>query len=343
MIIGLSTQDTLKKELGVRINQVNLLNDSAFVRAEKRLDSLKKISSAQARKMTVKFQPEQITQTLADSVCTRSPIADITFHDPGNPVFRIKEAGNLGFIFNPEDLLAVKPGKQYTEIVHDLRPGEPIPSDPVHKDWVILIMLLIVFLFSFIKDYFRSKMPQMIRVLSLRGINDPAMRNTAEIFQWQSTLLNFITFISLGIFIWYSAVSLNIILPGIKSFSYWLGILGVIIAVVTIRHLVCSLTGIVSERTEVFNEYLTTIYQSMRAGSILVLLVVILQIYSGVISPKTCIIAGIIILASFYLLRISRLLLIFIKRRISLFYLILYLCALEILPVLVTLKYTGLI
>jgi hypothetical protein len=45
-----------------------------------------------------------------------------------------------------------------------------------------------------------------------------------------------------------------------------------------------------------------------------------------------------------YLIRVIRLIIIFLNRNISIFYLILYLCALEILPVLIVIKYfTGLV
>lgn len=342
MIIETSIQDSVKKELGIRINQVNLINDSVFARAEKKIDSIKAASSVRTRKDAINTQPEQAFLLYKDSTCTRSPIADITFHDPGNLIFRLKSARDLVF-FNPEDLLTEKSGKQYSEIIYDLRTGRPNPSDLVHKDWIIMIILLIALLLSFIREYFKAEMPQMIRVLSLRGINDPAMRNTAEIFQWQSTLLNFISFLSFGIFIWCATIRLNIIPSELNGFTNWLGIIGIIVAVVTIRHLICSLTGRLSEKPEVFNEYLTSFYQLLRAGSLLLLFVVILHIYTGIIGYRLCVLTGVVVISGIYLLRVSRLLLIFVKRRISLFYLILYLCALEILPVLVTLKYTGLI
>lgn len=342
MIVWTSTQDSTRKELGIPIKQVTLINDSVFARAEKRLDSIKAVSLARTRKNAVRPQPEQSFLVYKDSICTRSPIADITFHDPDNLIFRLKSDRDIVF-FNPEDLLAGKSGKQYSEIIYDLRTGQPNPSDPVHKDWIIMIVFLIALLLSFIRDYLKAKMPQMMRTLSLRGINDPAMRNTAEIFQWQSTLLNFVSFLGLGIFAWYAGIRLNLVPPGLSGFALWLGIIGIIVTVVTIRHLICILAGRLSEKQEVFNEYLTSFYQFLRAGALLLVFVVILHIYTGIIGYRFCIFSGFAVLSGIYLLRVSRLLLIFVKRRISLFYLILYLCALEILPVLVTLKYTGLI
>ncbi len=50
---------------------------------------------------------------------------------------------------------------------------------------------------------------------------------------------------------------------------------------------------------------------------------------------------GIIVLGILYLIRVLRLFVIFINRNISILYLILYLCALEILPILISVKYIS--
>jgi hypothetical protein len=102
--------------------------------------------------------------------------------------------------------------------------------------------------------------------------------------------------------------------------------------------------GNLSGQTEAFNEYLVTVYQSYRFVSIILFVLVILITYTVFIPQKICVIAGFIVLAIFYVFRVSRLFLIFKKRDISILYLILYLCALEILPVLILIKYfTGLV
>ncbi|MGD0753970.1 MAG: DUF4271 domain-containing protein, partial [Bacteroidales bacterium] len=99
-----------------------------------------------------------------------------------------------------------------------------------------------------------------------------------------------------------------------------------------------------SEEKEVFMKYLFGIYQSYRYGAIFLFVIIILMSYTRILPVRDYIISGIIVLGLMYLLRVIRLLIIFINRNISIFYLILYLCALEILPVLIVVKYfTGLV
>jgi hypothetical protein len=101
--------------------------------------------------------------------------------------------------------------------------------------------------------------------------------------------------------------------------------------------------GNLSGESEVFNEYLLNVYQSYRFSSLIVFTLVILLVYTAVLPTSVYFIAGVIVLIIFYLIRVLRLFLIFMKRNISILYLILYLCALEILPVLILVKYfTGL-
>jgi len=70
---------------------------------------------------------------------------------------------------------------------------------------------------------------------------------------------------------------------------------------------------------------------------------VVLLAYTVFLSDHVFFSIGAIALIVFYLYRIIRLFLIFIKRNMSILYLILYLCALEILPVLILVRYfTGL-
>jgi hypothetical protein len=134
------------------------------------------------------------------------------------------------------------------------------------------------------------------------------------------------------------------VLPGISGLTLWLIFTGIIILAITVRHITCYITGNISEKREVFHEYLVVIYQSYRYGALFIFIVVILLLYTNVFTQSTYVFSGVLTLALMYLLRITRLLLIFMKRNISIFYLILYLCALEILPVVISVKYfTGLV
>jgi len=76
----------------------------------------------------------------------------------------------------------------------------------------------------------------------------------------------------------------------------------------------------------------------------LTFLVALLILYTTLFPAKVYFSIGFYAIGILYAARVLRLFLIFINRHVSIFYLILYLCALEILPVVILVKYvTGLV
>jgi hypothetical protein len=131
---------------------------------------------------------------------------------------------------------------------------------------------------------------------------------------------------------------------GINGILFWLICVGVVITAVFLRHIVCSITGSISGEKDVFRNYLLGVYQSYRFSALFLFTLVILMSYTRILPARECFVAGIVVLGIIYLIRVFRLVRIFLNRNISIFYLILYLCALEFLPVVISVKYfTGLV
>ena len=179
----------------------------------------------------------------------------------------------------------------------------------------------------------------MERFFLFRGVNNPSSRDIGGLFTLESTIKNLISFLILGLFGYSAASYYNIIPSAISGIIFWIISVIIIIAAVTLRHLVCLVTGAASGERELFTEYLLGIYQFYRFSAILIFVVIILISYSTIFPLESCFIAGAIVLGTLYLIRVIRLFIIFINKNISLFYLILYLCALEILPVVISVKY----
>ena len=105
------------------------------------------------------------------------------------------------------------------------------------------------------------------------------------------------------------------------------------------RHFLCLAAGNLSGQTEIFNEYLMTVYQSYRFSAVPLFVLIVILSYTAILPQGLCFVAGVVFLSLLYFYRVTRLMLIFLKRNVSVLYLILYLCALEILPVLIIIKY----
>jgi hypothetical protein len=278
------------------------------------------------------------------SVCARNHIADITFHDFNNFIRRIEYGHYKQFPFVLADQGRQHQIKEMAYLVKHLKPGKELPPQPLHADWMIIVILVSAFLFSLVKSNSKKMMPFFERFLIFRGTNDSTSRDVSGLFNWQSTVLNLISFLIIGMFGYTVAAFYDLIPSGFKGIVNWLIALGVITAAITIRHLICIITGAASGQQEVFKEYLLGIYHSYRFEAFFLFLFIILMSYTDILPVKDFILSGIFIVGIVYLIRVIRLLIIFLNRNISIFYLILYLCALEILPVLIIVKYfTGLV
>jgi len=280
----------------------------------------------------------------SDSLCFRNCITDITFYDPNNIVTKIDSNTSAKFPF-----IFIEKNKQIhckarKSILKHLRHGQDIPVQPLHNDWIIIIIIVVSFLFSVIRTSSRNPLPGITRFFLFRGVNDPSSRDISELFHWQSTILNLCSFLIIGLFAYNAGTYYNLIPESIGGIIFWIISLGAIASAVTLRHITCIITGQISGEREVFREYLISVYQFYRFSALFLFVNIILMSYTVLLPVRDSIISGIITLGIMYLIRVIRLMVIYINRNISILYFILYLCALEILPVVVLIRYfSGLV
>ena len=285
--------------------------------------------------------PQQIAIIDSDttSVCSRNSIADVTYYDFNSFVFRLGYGSYKQFPFVFIEKGRKKELESRALLIKHLKTGTDMPAQPFHSDWRIIIILVVAILFSLIKSTIKNILPDITRFFMLRGKNDPVSRDIGGLFNWQSTILNLISFFIIGLFAYSAASYYNFIPPDSKGIVFWLIYLGIVITAITLRHITCLITGAVSGEEDAFREYLLGIYQSYRFGAFILFVVIILMSYTTILPISDYVLSGIIFIGLMYLLSVIRLFVIFLNRNISIFYLILYLCALEILPVLVAVKY----
>jgi hypothetical protein len=331
-------QDTVPARNSAGKDSVKLKTDSLSV-----FNPLQSKDTIPLRKTS---KPDLPVFVFADTTaaCSRNSIADITFYDSNNIVSRNELICSPGFPMLFLEKNWQTEAEARTSLLHHLKPGQRLPVQPLHADWIILIILTAAFLYSFIRTSSTNILPGITRFFLLRGITDPSSRDTGGLFHWQSTILNLISFLIIALFAYGSAAYYNIIPEGVSGLLFWLISLGIIITTITLRHIVCEITGNISGAKEVFREYLFVIYQSYRFSALFLFIIVLLMSYTVFFPAGDGLISGIVVLGIMYLISAIRLMIIFLNRNISIFYLILYLCALEILPVVISVKYfSGLV
>jgi hypothetical protein len=337
---GPGLQDTIKSVIHVRINPNKILPDSIFNRLNEKPAFLKKADSGQIpvyTRISVREYPV-ITDTI--SVCSRNYIRDVTFYNPDNLVSKLNNQFPVApFQFKEKETRSANTVPPVALLIKDLKDGITIPERPLQSDWLIAVILLTASLYLLVRSNLKGIWSEMSRYFYLKKMTESAARETTALFTLRSTILNFISFSILGIFMFCVGTWYGIIPSDSSSILFILLSIGIISLLITSRHFICLATGRLSGETDVFDEYLMSIYHFYRLSSFFIFLFIILLVYTKFLSPKVYFIAGLLVFGIFYLQRILRLSLIFLKKNISILYLILYLCALEILPVLILLKY----
>jgi Domain of unknown function (DUF4271) len=275
------------------------------------------------------------------AICRKNPLYDLIYSESGTQGIYQDYSGSFPFLFT--GINKKRESEAMGTLRNQLKDGKDIPPRQFHSDWMILIVIISATLYATLSAFYGRLFREVKRFLLFRGIGDPIMRDTGTLFIWKSTLLNLISFFNIALFSFCAAEYYDIFPDRIPGFVIWLICFAIIVAGVTSRHIISYLTGKMSNGEEIFDEYLLTYYQSYRFMGLGLFILTILLSYTSFLTPKSFLISGFIIAGFFYLMRVLRLFLIFMKRNTSILYLILYLCALEFLPVLVLLKYlTGL-
>jgi hypothetical protein len=338
MIKGFIKQDTLTQKLIVPQDTIKRVSDSSALKTKKSLDSVFHVKTSYTHPA---LKIENIDTT---STCHRNSIADVTFYDSTNILFQINGGNIQNFPFVFTGINRKFREETNANLVSHLRSGAEIPSDFFHNDWALPIIFLSVLIYGVIKADSGKFFKGILKFISFRGINESSSRDIGGLFQWQSTLFNLASFMNISLFAFFTSIWYNVFPSAGKSFFYWLLSFAIIISSVTLRHFICIFTGNMSEEKDIFLEYLIGIYQAYRLAGLFLLVITVLILYTAFIPVNILFYIGFSLVSLLYIIRVFRLFLIFTNRHASIFYLILYLCALEILPVVILVKYvTGLI
>lgn len=273
------------------------------------------------------------------SVCAKNSIAGVSFYDSTSYLLTIESSHHDRFPLTLIKTTRDRESRTTEILMQNLREGSRLPRQPFNADWLLFVIMTSIFLYSLISAVSRKFFHDMKRFFLFRGIGDQASGDIQALFHWQSTVINLVSFLNVALFVYCAADYYEFIPRMIPHFVFWIMCSALVIVAVTVRHAMCRITGNLSDQNDTFSEYIITVYLSYRYGAVMLFIISVLILYTGILETNKLFIAGLAITAAVYIIRVVRLFLIFIRKNISVFYLILYLCALEFLPVAVLMKY----
>jgi len=221
--------------------------------------------------------------------------------------------------------------------------GQRLSTGKVSSDFSFILLSVCLLLITVLTVFGRKSLISGLASLSFRRQPEAPAAGTSGVISWPPVIRNIITVFNISLF---AAVSLLLTdtvryeHPG-ASIKLTAIITGIFLAALMLRHLTCIILAEVTGMKSAYREYMNIIYNSWFADALILFILNAVILFTPVSNPVPFIWAGIIITAIFLIIRALRLLTIFLNRHISISYFILYLCALEILPVLVIMKIVG--
>ena len=230
---------------------------------------------------------------------------------------------------------------QQTTSVHQQYPAQIIPSirNQQSGDWILAIILSSFFLLAWVRIFFTRYLVQIINSLFIYHTASKLFRDNNILLQRISFVLNTIFILISGLFIYqlFNFFDVRVNIPA--GFPLYLFSTGLVFGFIIFRYIAVYTVGFIFARQKEFIEYLHNVFLYNKSIGL-----VLLPIVAGIaFTPQSIriplVYAGLLIVIFFYILRIGRSFRIILRKDVLIFYLILYLCTLEILPILLFYKY----
>jgi len=221
--------------------------------------------------------------------------------------------------------------------------GMIIPNEKINTDFSFIVLTIAFLLLTVLTVFGRKSLASFIVSLSFRHRPETVSPGTSGVVSWQPAIRNFFSVLNISLFAAIALIFNDILEYKDPLGSFWLTCIaaGAFLSGIILRHLACIVVAEITGWKSAFREYMGIIYNAWFADALILFILNAIILFAPVGKPLPLIIAGMTVTAIILIIRELRLLVIFLNSHISLFYYILYLCALEVLPVLVILKLFG--
>jgi Domain of unknown function (DUF4271) len=208
-----------------------------------------------------------------------------------------------------------------------------------NPDWLIAIIIGSLVILAWLKLFFNKFFDQVIISMWNFQLGSKFLRDQGIFSRRVGLILNINFLLVFGLFMYLVFTHFNINPLSLKPFPAYLLYTGVLTILLLIRYILTSLTGKIFKQEEYFREYLYHILIIYKNLGIVFVPIVFCIAYIQENLRIYFIIIAFVLIAFAYLFRFIKGYQLIIKKDVFIFYLILYLCTLEIMPVLFYYKF----
>ena len=218
---------------------------------------------------------------------------------------------------------------------------DTMPSKYFYQpSWVMVVIVLSLMLIGYLYSAFNSRFNTFIKAVFLSRYSVQASREERSLSHPVSLLLSLNFILTASLFILQLLSSRTFFHSGIEyTLLAFFRIAITLLSIYFVKIVFLRILAHIFYQQEIISEYIFTIFLVTQFLGVVLIPVIIFIAYGSAAFTSAALVAGMILFAGALFLRVGKgLLSVFEGRTTSLFYIILYLCTLEILPLLIGVK-----
>ena len=228
---------------------------------------------------------------------------------------------------------------QYKQHSSALLFGRNIIKHP--NDFVLGIVLFVIVLIVWIRLAFNKFITGIISALLSYQISFKMFQQRNSVMKRAFFILNSIYVIVLSLFIVEVLRFYKLQIMEFTGLIPFLVLTGIIVLILLVRLILLKLIGYIFDSGNIFAEYIHNVFLANKNLGLFLIPVVVGIAYLPYQLAKISVVIGMVLIITTYLFRLVRGFQIIFRKDVFIFYLILYLCTLEILPLLLGYKFLN--
>jgi Domain of unknown function (DUF4271) len=205
--------------------------------------------------------------------------------------------------------------------------------------WYFIYLFLMIGFFAWIRIYYGNILVQTIQASTNFRVANRAFKDNSLLQNQLDRILYLFYFLNMAFLLFYMEIRIGLIpyeLQGGRLFLFNLGLLsGIFLA----RLILLNIAGFLFNRVRLMKEYLYNIFIFHKLSGLLVLPLMFLLVYTKGHLQELCFIFIIFVLCLIVIMRLIRGVEFSYRKDVLFFYMFLYLCALEIAPLVLLYKW----
>lgn len=232
-------------------------------------------------------------------------------------------------------------GRIFTE-VNENKAVKDLSLSFKYSDAVLLILIALFSLIAFVKISGKNYLNRIITSVGNYSYSNSFFKEKNLAYTLNNNILNFIFFISTAMMIGLIIDSFDFPMPIPGKWSQMTLYLTIIVSLVVVYKIVYRLFGVFIGNYKIAAEYLFFFSNLLKILGIFYVIILFGSHFTHGALKNVFLYTTILATFIVYFIKVYRILVIFLKNRFPLYYMILYFCALEIIPVVLIIKILGL-